>query len=41
MYFYSNLQKASFKSVADLVLADDEIDLSTKNAVKNLLAKEA
>lgn len=41
MYFYSNLQNASFKSVADLVLADDEIDLSTKNAVKNLLAKEA
>lgn len=41
MYFYSNVQKASFKSVADLVLADDEIDLSTKNAVKNLLAKEA
>lgn len=37
MYFYSNIQKGSFGEVANLVLADDEIDANTKNAVKNLL----
>ncbi len=37
MYFYSNIQKGSFGGVANLVLADDEIDANTKNAVKNLL----
>lgn len=37
MYFYSNIQKGSFSEVANLVLADDEIDTNTKNAVKNLL----
>lgn len=37
MYFYSNIQKGSFSEVANLVLADDEIDQNTKNAVKNLL----
>lgn len=41
MYFYSNMLKGSFKKVAGLVLADDEIDQTTKNAIKNLLAKEA
>ena len=37
MYFYSNVQRGSFSEVANLVLADDEIDQNTKNAVKNLL----
>lgn len=37
MYFYSNTQKGSYKEVANLVLADDEIDQNTKNAVRNLL----
>ena len=37
MYFYSNTLKGSFKEVSELVLADDEIDTNTKNAVKNLL----
>ena len=37
MYFYSNTLKGSFGEVANLVLADDEIDTNTKNAVKNLL----
>lgn len=37
MYFYSNIQKGSFGEVANLVLADDEIDANTKTAVKNLL----
>lgn len=37
MYFYSNIQRGSFSEVANLVLADDEIDQNTKNAVKNLL----
>lgn len=41
MYFYSNEQKGSFGEVANLVLADNEIDTNTKNAVKNLLEKEA
>ncbi len=41
MYFYSNMLKGSFKEVAGLVLADNEIDQTTKNAIKNLLAKEA
>ena len=40
MYFYSNMLKGSFDEVANLVLADDEIDLNTKNAVNNLLNKE-
>lgn len=37
MYFYSNILKGSFGEVAELVLADDEIDQSTKNAVYKLL----
>lgn len=37
MYFYSNIQKDSFGEVAGLVLADDEIDENTKNAVNRLL----
>lgn len=37
MYFYSDTLKGSFSEVANLVLADDEIDQTTKNAVKNLL----
>ncbi len=37
MYFYSNTLKGSFGEVADLVLADDEIDQNTKNAVNKLL----
>lgn len=37
MYFYSNIQKGSFGEVAGLVLADDEIDENTKNAVNRLL----
>lgn len=37
MYFYSNMLKGSFDEVANLVLEDDEIDLKTKNAVKNLI----
>ncbi len=40
MYFYSNVLKGSFSEVANLVLADDEIDEATKNAVNNLLNKE-
>lgn len=41
MYFYSNTQKGSFGEVSDLVLADNEIDEPSKNALKNLLAKES
>ena len=37
MYFYSNTLKGSFGEVAELVLADDEIDRNTKNAVNKLL----
>ena len=37
MYFYSNTLKGSFGEVAGLVLADDEIDQNTKNAVNKLL----
>ena len=37
MYFYSNTLKGSFGEVANLVLADDEIDQNTKNAVNKLL----
>lgn len=40
MYFYSNVQTGSFNGIANLVLNDNEIDSSTKNAVKNLLGKE-
>ncbi len=40
MYFYSNILNGSFSEVAGLVLADDEIDQNTKNAVNNLLNKE-
>ncbi len=40
MYFYSNVQTGSFNGIANLVLNDNEIDSSTKNAVKNLLDKE-
>ncbi len=40
MYFYSNMLKGSFSEISNLVLADDEIDTNTKNAVKNLLNKE-
>ena len=37
MYFYSNIMGGSFNEVANLVLADDEIDQNTKNSIKNLL----
>ena len=37
MYFYSNTMGGSFNEVANLVLADDEIDQNTKNSIKNLL----
>ena len=37
MYFYSNTLKGAFGEVANLVLADDEIDQNTKNAVNKLL----
>lgn len=37
MYFYSNILNGSFGEVAKLVLADDEIDQNTKNAVNKLL----
>lgn len=37
MYFYSNTLKGSFGEVAGLVLADNEIDQNTKNAVNKLL----
>lgn len=40
MYFYSNMMKGSFGGVAELVLADNEIDVNTKNAINNLLSKE-
>lgn len=40
MYFYSNSLNGSFSEVANLVLADDEIDQNTKNAVERLLGKE-
>jgi len=40
MYFYSNMMKGSFGGVAELVLADNEIDINTKNAINNLLGKE-
>lgn len=37
MYFYSNILNGSFNEVAGLVLADNEIDQSTKNAINKLL----
>lgn len=37
MYFYSNIRDGSFNEISGLVLADDEIDMNTKNAVKNLI----
>lgn len=37
MYFYSNIQKGSFGGVAKLVLNDNEIDKTTKDAVRNLI----
>lgn len=37
MYFYSNTMGGSFNEVANLVLADYEIDENTKNSIKNLL----
>lgn len=37
MYFYSNIMGGSFNEVANLVLADDEIDQNTKNVINNLL----
>jgi hypothetical protein len=37
MYFYSNVLKGSFSEVANLVLADDEIDTNTKSKVQQLL----
>ena len=40
MYFYSNTLKGFFSEVAQLVLADNEIDINTKNSIKNLLSKE-
>ena len=40
MYFYSPVTTRSFKSVAEKIIADNEIDQNTKNEVKQLL-KEA
>ena len=40
MYFYSPITTRSFKSVAEKIIADNEIDQNTKNEVKQLL-KEA
>lgn len=40
MYFYSNIQKGSFGEVANLVLADNEINQATKDRVQNLLNRE-
>ncbi len=41
IYFYSNALNGSFAEVASLVLTDDEVDETTKIAVKNLLFQEA
>lgn len=41
IYFYSDILHGSFDEVAQLVLADEAIDQSTKDAVKNILNKEA
>ncbi|MCC8073881.1 MAG: leucine-rich repeat protein [Clostridiales bacterium] len=38
-YYYSEILKGSFDEVTQLVLADDEIDEATKNALNNLLNK--
>lgn len=40
LYFYSNTLNGSFSEVANLVLADKEIDESTKSMVKQLLKSE-
>lgn len=40
IYFYSNTLNGSYKEVANLVLADDEIGQATKDKVQNLLAGE-
>ena len=36
-YFYSEVKTRSFIQVANAVLADDEIDESTKNSIRDLL----
>jgi len=41
MYFYSNVLKGSFSGVADLVLADNQIDQAAKDRIQNLLNREA
>lgn len=40
MYFYSNTLNGSFAEVSGKVLADEEIDESTKSMVKQLLKSE-
>lgn len=40
IYFYSNTLNGSFSEVAELVLADDEIDIVTINAIKKMLVQE-
>ncbi|MCD7796423.1 MAG: leucine-rich repeat domain-containing protein [Clostridiales bacterium] len=39
-YYYSEILKDNFDEVTQLVLADDEIDEATKNALNNLLNRE-
>lgn len=40
VYYYSDVLQRSFRTVADAVLADNEIDEQTKNAVRKILGKE-
>lgn len=40
MYFYSNVSTGSFTEVANLVLADDTVDETTKQAIRKLLGGE-
>lgn len=40
MYFYSNTLNGSFSEIADKVLADTEIDETTKSMIKQLLKSE-
>lgn len=40
MYFYSNVLNGSFRGVADLVLADNQIDQATKDRIQNLINGE-
>lgn len=39
-YFYSDTVKGSFNSVAEKVLADDEIDEKTKEVLLSTMSKE-